>query len=324
MIIFLYGADGYRLKQNLDKVVEGYTNKNSSGMGFLRMDASDGMAGCCEKIEDYIKTNSFFNEKRLVVLRSPFSVSKEMTNIIKKWSILEDKNVILVLCENQSEAALVKKDKIFFSLISSKPSLVKKSEVLSDRQLESWIIKEVALCSKSIEAAAVSKLIKLIGGNSWLLSCELAKLVCYSEVGKKNIISAEDVDSMVVVGEDIKIFNTVDAVAERNSMRAIKLLHDNFESGADPYYVFSMLLYQFRNLLRVKDLVKKAIPYSELTRRTGLNPYVVKKTFNQSAKYELGDITKFFIELADMERNVKSGISDMEDEIFRFALDLRA
>ncbi len=79
-----------------------------------------------------------------------------------------------------------------------------------------------------------------------------------------------------------------------------------------------MVAYQFRNLLRIKSLIKNAVPYADIVKKTGLNPFVVKKTFDQCRKYDLDELKQLFASLARIDIEAKSGLVDMEDGLYRF------
>ena len=69
MIIFLYGEDEYRLKQETSSVIQKYKNKYPNGLNLFGFDlASDDV----KNLEDAIKTSSFFNEVKLIVVKNSF------------------------------------------------------------------------------------------------------------------------------------------------------------------------------------------------------------------------------------------------------------
>lgn len=323
MIIFLYGRDSYRLKQNLDKIIEEYKSKHTSGMSFSVLDASEGLpSDTLEKLEDLVKTTSFFNEKRLVIVKNPFLINESLSALIKKWDLAEDKDRIIVCVEYQSEGELNKKDKSFCALLAAKTNVVKNFELLVGKQLENWVAKETAGHDKKIDVAAVQQLISRTGGNPWLLSQEINKLVNYKDAVGGDIVAVADVDLLVVPKEDLNIFSIVDAVANRNRLRAAKLIYDRLESDADSYYIFSMIIYQFRNLLRIKDLANNAVPYSNIIKKTGLNPFVVRKTYEQCKKYDLEELKSLFTKLAGLDLAAKNGETEIIDGLYQFVLAL--
>ena len=94
MIIFLYGQDSYRLKQNLQKVVLEYGKKNTSGTGLVEVDlvSGDGVAVLAEAV----RTVSFFDEKKLVIAKNVFAAAAAVQELVKTHQLLTDPQVILV------------------------------------------------------------------------------------------------------------------------------------------------------------------------------------------------------------------------------------
>jgi DNA polymerase-3 subunit delta len=344
MIIFLYGRDSYRLKQNLDKIATEYRKKNS-GMSFSILDFSpDAQGGTKQqlgKLNDLIKTVSFFGEKRLIVLKSAFSAGEEIADLITNWKLDDDKERILVFTENSEEKELAKKDKKLFNLLSAKFNIAKSFEPLEGKQLENWVKKEIEALGGKIEPVALRKLIsyainpvsrdKLSDPTAtWRLKQEIDKLVNYKSAGgngsraKDEVINVSDIELLVGPNVNLNIFEVIDAIAGKNRYRALTMLYNHLESGADPYYIFSMVIFQFRNLLRVKTLIKNVVPYANIVKKTGLNPYVVKKTYEQCKKFDPDELKRAFAMLAQTEVSAKSGVTDMVEGLYRFALFLSA
>lgn len=319
MIVFLYGRDGYRLKQNLEKIINEY-QKKYSGLALSVLDLDE--IGEFAKLEDTIKTVSFFGERSLVVLKNTFSCGAKIAELIKNWDLKKDKQRILVFVEYADEILLAKKDKELFSLLTIAPSIPKCFKTLEGKQLENWIAKEFKLAGVEAEISAISKLISFVGGDSWRLGQEILKLANYGGTSDAKKITLADVELLVHAEEDQNIFQIIDAIAAKNRLRATLLLHYFLERDDDPHYVFSMINYQFRNLLRVKSLMKNAMIYSAIIKKTGLNPFVVKKTQEQCRNYDLEELKQLYALLAQIDVLVKSGFEDMENGLFRFVFSV--
>jgi len=363
MIVFLYGRDSYRLKQNLEKIIAEYRTKYSGiGLAILDPDAGNQGAGpsgvgvfnTAQKLEDLVKTVSFFDEKRLIVLKNAFSAGKEIANLIKKWELGVDKQRVLVFTEDAGRDELLKKDRELFNLLSARPNIVKSFEPLEGKRLENWAKEKIESLGGKIEPEALKKLISFIAAPRakseapnpkciWRLDREINKLINYIGVlnkpsydglfntklavkrgssAKSRLISVADVDLLVGPEVNLNIFKVIDAIADKNRPRAAALLYNHLEAGVDPYYIFSMIVYQFRNLLRVKALVKNAVPYAGIIKKTGLNPYVVKKTFEQCKKFDLDELKRLFAALAQIEINGKSGSIDITEGLYQFIFSL--
>src|SRR3989344_7792799 len=310
MIIFLYGKDSYQLKQNLDKIVEEY-RKKYSGLSYAVLDVSE--HGKFALLEDTVKTVSFFDEKRLVVVKNCFDLADRISSLIKDWDLAADKQRIIVFVENYSEEELNKKNKKLFTVLADKPDVVKNLELLTGKRLETWVVKELLGCGAKIEPDALNKLILCTDSDTWRLSQEINKL---SNFCGNRLITSGDVELLVHHDDNLNIFQIVDAVAGRNKQRATVLLYDQLKAGEDPYYVFSMIVYQFRNLLRIKSLIKNAVPYAGIVKKTGLNPFVVKKTFDQCRGYDLDELRHLFTSLAQIDIEAKTSFIDMESSLY--------
>lgn len=328
MIIFLYGRDSYRLKQSLDKIVEEYQRKHPIGASFSFDLAEHGEA---VKFENSLKSVSFFDEKKLLTVKNPFATAKPAIETIKKFDLDKDKQTIAIFIEIQDEKELIKKDRGLWNTLTAKPNLFKTFGLLEGKKLETWIAKEAVALGCQIEQPAIKRLISqtAVSGernqktnDNRRLHLELEKLANYKSAqigGDRSVVTTTDIDLLVTPAEDLKIFELIDAIASRTKFRAACLLHKNLESGQDPFFIFSMIVYQFRNLLRVKSLIENTIPYQIIIQKTGLNPYVVKKTYEQCKKYDLKELQYLFNQLAAIDVQAKSGNVEMGDAIFQFA-----
>ncbi len=108
MIIFLYGPDGYRLKQNSRIVLDNYQKKHPKGV-FLKFDLS--IPDETAKVEDAIKSGSLFSEIKLIVVKNSFSnktSADRIGDLIRKNGLLKEKDTVLLFIENREEKELLK------------------------------------------------------------------------------------------------------------------------------------------------------------------------------------------------------------------------
>jgi len=322
MIIFLYGKDSYRLKQNIQKIIDEYRKKNS-GMSFMVFDFSEESNKKINDFRDAIKTVSFFDEKKLIQLNGALVAGEEIVKVVKEYNLTEDKQTILIFAENAAEAELAKKSKKLFTFLSAKPNVVKSFEPLAGKQLENWILNETEGIGTKIEPAAARKLVEYAGNDSWRLAVEIEKLANYAAAGNSLKITEDNVKLLVAPKINLNIFETVDAIAGKNRGRAVVLLNNHLTNGEDPYYLFLMVIYQFRNLLRVKSLTANpaaAVSSETVAKKTGLHPFAAKKMLEQSQKYELEELKNKFIRLADSDIAIKNGRVDIVDCLYQIVL----
>jgi len=75
-----------------------------------------------------------------------------------------------------------------------------------------------------------------------------------------------------------------------------------------------MILRQFRILLQLKSLVVNKSSSTEISRVTGLHPFVIKKSLPLLSKYSMGDLKKIFNNLVQLDLDMKS--SPLDNELF--------
>jgi DNA polymerase III delta subunit len=104
MIIFLYGPDGYRIKENVNTIVSAYRKKHASGVNFYRFDIEKN--GSFDGLSNAVKSVSFFDEVKLIVVKNAFdnkTYPQNFISLINDLNINTDKNIVLLFAENKNK-----------------------------------------------------------------------------------------------------------------------------------------------------------------------------------------------------------------------------
>lgn len=302
MIIFLYGEDTYRMREKLKEIIERYKKIHKSGLNLKSFDDFT-------NFEEGIRQTSMFKEKKLAVVTNIFANPdfKEKFYQSKK-DFLSSEDIILIYEEKEFN----KNNSLFKFLKKNAKS--QEFKFLTGQRLKTWIKKEFDRYETKIDPGVLEKLIEYIGNDLWQMSNEIRKLASFRN---NKIVKAEDIELLVRSRIETDIFKTIDAIADKNKKQALNLLHKHLEKGDSPLYLLSMINYQFRNLLIVKDLIEKHKPYNIILKRSGLHPFVVKKSYYQSQKFTFQELKKIFQKIFETDLNIKTG--QIQPEI---ALDL--
>lgn len=300
MIIFLYGTETFRLRRKLKEIIAQYRAVHQSGLDFFSFKEFN-----FERFRNAIETASMFREKKLVVLENAFDqLSGELAiDYLKKQKIKEREDVALVLAE---ESEKLKKQNALFKFLTSKPSLSQEFSLLTGVKLLAWAKKEIKEKGGQIEEAALRRLISLTGNDIWRLDSELAKLLAYRG-GQPARIS--DVDLLVRGQLDLQIFKTIDALADGDKKLATRLIQEHLRQGENELYLLSMIAYQFRNLLKIKDLLDKGGSPAVLA-GVGLHPFVLRKTIGQAKRFSQDRLKAIFRHLLETEIKIKNGFCE--------------
>lgn len=296
MLIFLYGPDTYRSQLKLKEIIENYRKVHKSGLNLKYFNNSNLNF---QDLKDELRQSSMFQEKKLIVLTSAFSNSDFKKKFLKEvkppTKFLERVEDILLFYEREKISA---RDSLFIFL--KKYAKSQEFKILEDRKLNSWAEKEFKTFEADIEREALDKLVAFVGNNLWQMTNEIRKLVSFKD---GQTIKVKDVELLVKPKIESDIFKTIDAIASKNKKGAIKLLKAHLKKGDTPLYLFSMINFQFRNLLIIKDLIEKNLsPFT-----SSMHPYVAKKSCELSTRFELKELKKIYQKIFKADYKIKTG-----------------
>jgi DNA polymerase III subunit delta len=301
MFIFLYGSDTFLSQKKLDETIESYKKDHKNG---LNLRYFDGEGIDFADLLDEIQVNSMFEEKKILVLRDVFSNKKFKEDFLAHGEKIIKSDAIIIFHE---QGAVDKRDQLLKFLEKNAQS--QEFEPLAGEKLASWVQKEIKNYGAAIEPDALKKLIAFVGEDLWQMENEIIKLVNY---GKNRKITQADVTLLVRPKIENDIFETIEAFAEKKKDAALYLIHQHLEKGDSPLYLLSMINFQFRNLLILRDLIDKKTPYQEIPKRSGLHPFVVKKTYWQVQKFSLLQLKKIYKKIFQIDLAIKTGKIDQE------------
>ncbi len=319
MLIFLYGKDAYHVIENSQKIIASYFTKHKSGLNFHEFNFGNG--GQVVKLEDSIKSLSFFDEVKLVCVKDVFGdnrASEKLMTMIKEYDLERNKEVVLLFVERLSEDELKKKCPELLKILLKSASPVKNFEPLDGVHLKKWINTKVILLGCTIEPRAIDMLIMRVGNESWALINEISKLCNYKI---KDKITTSDIALLVADKVNLNIFDLIDAISGQSRTQAFQLLYRELENARDPYYILTMIIYQFRNLVIIKDLADRGFNNKDIAKKAGIHPFVISKAAKSLTKYSAGQIQEIYAKLLEIDINAKQGQSDLVDSLYRLILN---
>lgn len=247
------------------------------------------------KSRESTNTISMFNEKKLIVIENIFSapqdVQKEILGFLKNKKTEKDENITMIFWTEESD----EKNELFKFLKAA--AKIQEFKELRGVQLRNWIKDYVSEQDGKIDTRALDKLIEYIGGDLWRMTNEINKLLNYN-----NEIQSESVELLVKPEIDLNIFDLVDALGQKNKVKALNLFNQHLGKGADEFYILSMIIYQLRNLIKIKST-----PVAKL----GLHPYVIRKTLYQAKNFTFEELKKIYYQLMTIDLEAKTGQAEL-------------
>lgn len=325
MLIFFYGPDSFSSRQKLSEIKEKFLKGGSASSGLSVFDYEE--SAQTDQILNVLGTPNLLAPKRLVIVKKiiasgPPEEQKKMLAYLKKNAkkIAGDKDLVAVFWEEDAP----KKNNTLFKFLESRESETSKQlfPEVSGAKLSQWVLKRIKEfdVKANLTNSALEKLVAYSGGDMQTLNSEIQKLINFAD-GKN--IKDDDIERLVNANITIKIFDTIDALGANKKKEAAKLFHEHLKRGEDPFYLFSMFVYQFRNLLKVADLKDwGGSSEYEIARVTGLHPFVVKKSLAQIRNFSLDRLKNIYQHLAELDTKIKTGKIDIRLALDKFIVEL--
>lgn len=319
MLIIVCGEDSFRSRLRLNEYRKKFFEKYGSQASYIFFDTEE-KGGL--NFQDLLGTGSLFSSTRLIVIKNYIQNSsskdrQDMINYLEQHkSIVLEKSTVLVFWEK----GLPEKENVFLKYLK-RIAIYEFFERLEGLRLAGWIrarLKEMNP-AVNISRPALENLISYTEGEMEIINNELHKLICYKNTGE---ITAAEVDCLVSTKASSNIFATIESAVSGHKKTAILLLHRQLQNNADPFYILSMYLYQFRNLLKVKSFIheKETDKYS-IAKKAGLHSYVVQKALAQLRYFTILQLKSAYARLGEIDLEVKSGKVDIDLALDKFLVE---
>ncbi|MFH0857680.1 MAG: DNA polymerase III subunit delta [Candidatus Magasanikbacteria bacterium] len=307
MIIFLFGKDTYRSRQQMKKMISKFrVERDPSGMNVSILNCEVEEPGT---LLEHILAVPFLAERRMVVLES-FLSSKHKNlqeNIIERIQEkkLPEDNVYIFWEDTDTFRNKTNKD--LFEILK-KEKFSQQFDILSVPQLQSFIEQEIAEGGGKIEKNALIHFSQNTTGDMWKTAGIISQILAYKNT---EIITLDDINLFLEKKVDDNIFNLVDAILEKKSKQIFAMIREQTKLR-DAHYVFAMVLRQMRILLEMKDLEERKynLQDSTLPKKLGLHPFVFKKTIPLLKKFTYRELKEIYQYLLQIDKDLKTGGND--------------
>ena len=252
-----------------------------------------------ENFYNLIFTNSFFEEKKLIIIKEVSDkIRLEIENIIEK----EITNVFIILISNVLEKKsklrnLFEKNKKMISI----PFYLENNQTLVS--LASNFFKEKKIF---ISYETINILVSKSKGERKLLINELRKIEMYSK--NKTSISASEINKLTNTSENYNISELVDNCLAKNSKHIKYLMNENNFNSEDSMVIIRTFLIKAKRLLNLVDIFdkKKNIEQTIASAKPPIfwkDKDVVKK---QIKNWSLNQVKRLILEINEIELLIKT------------------
>jgi len=189
---------------------------------------------------------------------------------------------------------------------------------LKHSELNHWISREFAELNKKISPGLANRLAERIGSDLCYLKNEIEKIAAFSGETGEITESAIELVSGKVPHESA--FELVELVI-RKKPRGVFAILEGLLAKESPHQMLSILAWQFRNFIRVKELPPN-LPVDTISRKLGLGYNIAKKTKDRAQGISMRDLRKNLEILLEGDLFIKRGTLTPRDALERVLVRL--
>lgn len=297
-IYLLTGQEAYLRKQYRDNL----KNALVSAEDTMNFAAFSGKEINANEIIDLAGTMPFFAPKRVIIVENSGWLKAGNSNerLIDLFKSLPDTTYMILV-----EEEIDKRSKLYKAI--STHGYVAVCDTPDETTLKKWIMGIFKKENKLITSDALNILLDRTGTDMENIRREVEKLICYKfyEEG----ITAKDVEDLCTVRIQNKIFDMVDAVADKKQKAALELYYDLLALKEAPMKILALIARQFNLLLQVREMKLKGYDEGSIAQKTGLNPYFLKKKYlPQASRFKIEQLKSALQSCVEAEEAVKTGL----------------
>lgn len=319
MIYLIYGQDNFRSEEYLNSMINFYQENKPFYFSF---DFSDKFLPSLEisEIKEILGGRNLFSDTKLIVFKNllnnvPNNFQKEILKIIFENKIDKTKSIMLIIYENNKV-----KEGILLKCLKDKAKSTKEYHLLKKRELNQWVDEEDKKLGIKLNKEAKDMLIDSFESDTGLIHYALKKL----SLLKKETIDRKMLEENIWLPFNTNIFSFLDTLAERRITSAFNFLMKEIEQDNSQFhllYLLKMIIFEFRNLLMVKET--KAKSFAEIQKKTKIHPYTLSKIYPLTKGFSFDELKKIYQKLFFCDERIKRGLMESELALQMLLLDMK-
>jgi DNA polymerase-3 subunit delta len=311
-VYVIHGDEAYLATESLNEIIRQVLGPEGDRLGLSEHDGDDVELAT---VLDDLRTPSLLTPQRLVVVRSADEFVTTHREALERFLDAPAESGILVLLVESwpSNRKLYKRvERIGRNIAAVLPRGV---------PVQSWARDHArARFGCELVPAAANRLAELIGRDLGRLNSELAKLATY--VGPRTRIEEADVNALVGMHREEKVFALCDALAAGDGARAMQTWSQVLESDKDAaFWALPALAPTLRRWIEARRAIDRGESLAAVRERLKLFAPPTELA-RQLRRFPLGRWEGFLLQLCRTDVAVKTGIGSFESGVERLIVTM--
>ncbi len=294
-VYLLYGEENYLKQQYKGKLKRALVQEDDS----MNFSMFEGKKTEPKEIVDLAETMPFFADRRVIFLEDTGFFKNQCADLPEYMAELPE-YICMVFIENDVD----KRNRMYKAV--KKYGRVVEFNVQDSNTIMRWVLGMMKREGKKITQKDMELFLSKTGTDMGNIERELEKLLCYT-MGRE-IITAQDIENVCTTQITNHIFDMIRAVTEKNQKKALDLYYELLALKEPPMRILFLLVRQFNLIMQVKELSKCGYDQSQIGKKVGIQPFVVKNYLTYARKYSTEELRKAVEECVTAETKVKTGL----------------
>ncbi len=296
-VYLLYGEERYLIRQYTGRLRDALTDPGDD----VNTTRFSGQAPDPGQIIDLAETMPFFADHRAIFLDDTGLFKKGGEALADYVENIPDSTYLIF-----SETEVDRRSRLYKQV--QKAGRVVEFKRQPEDLLMQWILGRLKREDKKITRPVLELFLSRTGNDMDQIDQELEKLLCYA-MGRE-VIGREDVEAVCGTQVDDRIFDMVDAVADRQQQRALGLYHDLLLLREAPMRILSLVTRQFRILMQLKEMAGQGLGESAMAAQVKVPGFAVRKYLRQAGKFTDRQLRETVAGGVQAEEDIKTGRMD--------------
>lgn len=293
-VYLLFGEERYLIKQYKDKLKKALCAPDDT----MNSHFYEGKGISAGEIIDLAETMPFFAERKVIFLENS-GFLKSSGEQLAEYIGEQNETTVLIFVETEVD----KRSKLF-KAIQTKGCAVEFAQQ-DENTLKRWIAGMLNREGKKITESTVNLFLSKTGTDMENIYGELEKLICYCM--DKEVITAEDVETICTTRITNHVFDMVDAIADKKQAKALQLYYDLLALKEPPMRILALIARQCNLLLQTKAMKNKGYSNKDMAASLGVPAFAVGKYTAQAGKFRTATLKDAVRKCVEADHAVKSG-----------------
>lgn len=293
-VYLFYGEETYLKQQYKEKMKQAVLPEGD----IMNLNIYSGKGIDVSSVIAQAETMPFFASHRFIIIEESGFFKKASPELAEYIPTIPEETVLLFV-----EKEVDKRGKLFKAVKAT--GRVVEFGTQDEKTLARWILGLLKKENKQITGQALAIFMEKTGTNMERIRQELEKLICYCM--EREGITEEDVQAVCIGQTENKIFDMINALAEKKQKTALNLYYDLLTLKEPPMRILYLITRQFNMLMQVKELQAHGYDSRAIGEKIKLAGFIMRNYVRQAGYFSLERLKEAVQDCVEMEEAVKTG-----------------